>query len=349
MIERIKRGVVHLECATDSEHFSERARRFQEQADLMQAGTISREEFIAAISGPTRDIRFHGTALFLSHDGQRYLLTARHVVWDEVTAGGDVAEEVRRAQDWPEAARPLLIADAVARAEHTIFGIVFRVPSLDEVLTRGPMGRPPRFLMNLGAGSPGSVPYLFSRPELDLALIALDQRDTKFADELEARGFKPVPSDVLADGPQSEGDEAFTVGFPGSTALLGQLDLDQATLNWSSSYLSLPVAAFGRVSMLHDALPFFWVDMSIYPGNSGGPLVIGDTVVGVVSAQATVANDDGEGETRIPFGRIIKAKYARELLDAQRQKELAFDAAMGRPRTKPSPDKSARNPLAPDA
>jgi CBS domain-containing protein len=38
--------------------------------------------------------------------------------------------------------------------------------------------------------------------------------------------------------------------------------------------------------MVHHILPFFWADMSIYPGNSGGPVVEDGKLVGVVSAQA---------------------------------------------------------------
>ncbi len=74
--------------------------------------------------------------------------------------------------------------------------------------------------------------------------------------------------------------------------------------------------------MLHDALPFFWADISIFPGNSGGPLVANDRLVGVVSAQATLPIDDvPDVRTRIPFGRIIKTKFVRNLLELQEQKD----------------------------
>ncbi len=74
--------------------------------------------------------------------------------------------------------------------------------------------------------------------------------------------------------------------------------------------------------MMHDQLPFFWVDMSIYPGNSGGPLIEGDYLVGVISAQATLPTEAGPGVgTRIPFGKIIKTKYVRDLLNIQEQKD----------------------------
>ena len=74
--------------------------------------------------------------------------------------------------------------------------------------------------------------------------------------------------------------------------------------------------------MLHGALPFYWADMSIYPGNSGGPVVANDLLVGVVSAQATLPIDEvPDVRTRIPFGRIIKTSFVRALLEVQAHKD----------------------------
>jgi len=74
--------------------------------------------------------------------------------------------------------------------------------------------------------------------------------------------------------------------------------------------------------MLHNVLPFYWVDMSIYPGNSGGPIIEIDKIVGIVSAQPTIPVEESEElRTRIPFGKIIKAKFIAELLSIQEQKD----------------------------
>jgi S1-C subfamily serine protease len=241
------------------------------------------------------------------------------VVWNELIAKRELEEEAQRALSFPEHMRQGLITSALERAQNVIFNIIFRVPSLDEVLAK-PAYR--RFLMNLGAGASSTVPYTFSDPSLDLALISLDQRDTRFADELTAGGFVPIPSDNIADGPDEEGQEVFTIGFPSTTALLGQISQHPAQSNWSSSHFSLPVSSFGRVSMLHGALPFFWADMSIYPGNSGGPVVANDLLVGIVSAQALLPIEGvPNASTRIPFARIVKTSVVRSLLAAQEQKD----------------------------
>jgi len=67
--------------------------------------------------------------------------------------------------------------------------------------------------------------------------------------------------------------------------------------------------------MCHPALPFFWADISIYPGNSGGPVIEDDKVVGIVSAQAIWE------DARIPFARVIRMEHVRPLLDEQRRKD----------------------------
>jgi hypothetical protein len=319
MIRKWKRAVVHLECATDSEHFYDRIKRINQQRALLDQGKITHEQFSEQIAGRSRDIRCHGTALFVLHASRRYLLTARHVVWDERSAKREFEEEVKRAATWSENTRPYIMQSAAERANNNIFNMIFRVPSLDQVLAHR---KEPKFLMNLGAGASFTVPYSFSDSSLDLALISLDQRDSRFADELMALGFEPISSDEFADGPATEGQEVFTVGFPSSTAMLGQVSQHPASAHCSSSHFSLPVAAFGKVSMLHDALPFFWADMSIYPGNSGGPVVADSRIIGVVSGQAILPIDDvPEVRTRIPFGRIIKASFVRALLREQEQKD----------------------------
>jgi hypothetical protein len=317
MLDKWKRAVVHLECATDSEHFYDRINRIDEQRALLGQGRITHEQFAAELSGRSRDVRFHGTALFLAHAGHRYLLTARHVVWDERSAKRELKEETQKALAWPEHVRAHILESAVERAQNNIFQIIFRVRSLDEVLAKQ---EDRQFLMNLGAGGPSA--YTFSDPELDLALISLDQRDSRFAEELLSVGYAPVSSEDIADGPDAEGQDAFAIGFPSATSLLGQVSQHPASAHWSSSHFSLPVASFGRVSMLHPALPFYWVDMSIYPGNSGSPVVSNDRLVGIVSAQAILPMDDApDVRTRIPFGRIIKSIFVRHLLQTQEQKD----------------------------
>jgi hypothetical protein len=319
MLEKWKKAVVHLECATNKEHFTDRDRRNDELIALYERGEIDIDTLTEAVTQNTRSIRFHGTALFIIHEGRRYLLTARHVVWDEHQAKLSTNEGAEWIKGYPENMRQGLLDSAHENAKNTIFGIIFRVPSIDELLANQ---HDQEKLFCLGAGPYFSAPYTFSEPSIDLAIISLDQRSYGFAEHLISRGFVPISSDEIADGPDAEGQELFAIGFPGATAVLGEIGKVPADVQWSSNNYSLPVASFGRVSMLHSALDFFWADISIYPGNSGGPVVANDRLVGIVSAQATIPIDGiPHVRTRIPFGRIIKTSHVRDLLEAQVEKD----------------------------
>ena len=318
MLQRWKQAVIHIEGAADSVDFRDHHKNFHEQEALYRSGQISEEEFSKRIERRSRDIRCQGTALFLTHAGRRYLLTARHVVWNATQAERDYQRDIDFASRWPLSMRHVLHQSAQNAYKDNIFNMIFRIPTIDEIEAQL---EGPKYLMNLGSGG-NSAPFTFSSPELDLAIISLDQRDQAFAEELLERGFKPVSSEDIDDGPETEGQDVFTVGFPAATAIIGEVSQDRTTAHWSSRFYSLPVASFGRVSMFHEKLYYFWSDMSIYPGNSGGPLIAGDRLIGIVSAQAFIPVENLPGaNTRIPFARIIKAKFIRDLLIKQEEND----------------------------
>jgi hypothetical protein len=319
-----KRAVIHLECATDSEHFYDRIKRIDLLRKELERGQITHEQYAEQIGSKTRDIRFHGTAFLIEHYTRRYMITARHVLWDEHSSKREYQEEENKLQDLPEQMRVSMLENAKEYELNKIFNIIFRVPSLDEK-SQNNFNPVNECLMNLGAGTSSSVPYTFSKPEYDLAVVSLDQRDEHFANELVNKGYNFISSNHIAESPSKEGAKVYTIGFPESMSIQGELILHPAETHWSSSDFSLPITSFGRVSMLHKSLPFFWADMSIYPGNSGGPLVEEDNVeelVGIVSGQPTIPVENNlQLRTRIPFARIIKAKYILELISQQEEKD----------------------------
>jgi hypothetical protein len=354
VLRKWKQAVVHLEGATSSVDF---VSRWRELTDRLQKGEISVEQMmkeeIEDFAKGNRDIRFQGTATFLEHNEHYFLLTARHVLFDELGAERRVQEMKKFHANWPPEMQERLNAEEIERAKDTIFGIIFVVPTFDEVI-QGKAQSPERFLMNLGAGVTWMSPYTFSEPSLDLAVVSLTNRFLGVAEELLARGFRPVKLDDLAYGPSREGVEVFSVGYPGHMSLIGQRPLQLAEQAWASQSYSLPSFAFGRVSMVHDRLPFFWCDLGAYPGHSGAPVVEEGKMIGVISAQGTSYADvflkkgehgtgreqilldtDFVAKTRIPFGRAFRTKLLRDLLDVQMEKDRNRDEARHPP---PSPD-----------
>jgi hypothetical protein len=320
-MNRWKRAVIHLECAADGEHLFDRAMRTTRVRQSFERGEIDIKEYAVEIAKPTsHDIRYQGTAVFLRDRNRRYLVTARHVLWDEPASKREYDYDIERFSKLPPEQHSHAFRNADLAALDTIFMNIFRVPSLDEVMQGGSNER--KSLWSLGTGWVQSPRYTYSEPARDLAIISLDQRNTDFADELEARGYEPVAAEDLADEPSSEGAEIFTVGYPGATSVLGDVDSTPVEAHWGSTVYSLPAFTFGRVTMLHDRLEFFWADMSIYPGNSGGPVIENDRLVGIVCRQATIPVEGADDvSVRIPFGMIIKAKFVRVLLARQQVKD----------------------------
>ncbi|VUS54388.1 hypothetical protein SB6412_02636 [Klebsiella pasteurii] len=321
MYEQWKKAVVHLECATDSEYVIDRIKKQNDLFGQLSRGEISYEQYNEA-QPKIRDLRYLGTAIFLSHNENYYLLTARHVLYDEHTAMREYEEQVKRYEGWPEGFASFSLGGDQKQDLNKIFNAIFRVPSLDEALA----GRENEYgdsLINLGAGSSFSHLYTFSTPDLDLAIISLNRRNKDFAERLMSLGYAPIPSDLIKDSPSLEGGDVFTVGYPGATSLLGQVIQHPSLAANSSSNMSLPVFSWGKVSMLHSNLPFYWCDMSIYPGNSGGPVIENGELVGIVSAQAVLPVDEiPQIRTRIPFAKIIKTGFVKQLLEEQEAKDL---------------------------
>jgi len=92
--------------------------------------------------------------------------------------------------------------------------------------------------------------------------------------------------------------------------------------------------------MLHHELPWFWADISIYPGNSGGPVVANDRLVGIVSSQAIIPVEGApDARTRIPFGRIVKTRFVHALLKEQERRDRQL--------ANPSTERKCNRPASP--
>ncbi len=227
--------------------------------------------------------------------------------------------------------------------DNKIFSIIFRVPSLDEY-ERGPVNHNTQYLWQLQVGTPDTAMSSLSDETLDMAIISLDHwdrtgfQDRKFGDGLIAAGYEPVTLADIRDEPSTEGAEIFTVGFPEDVAVIDEADNEDGRDHWEARSISLPVFAFGRVSMLHKSLEYFWSDMSVFEGNSGGPVVEDGKLVGVVSllakstssADIVLGNDEHHISIRtpLPFARIIKSCYIMALLNEQIRKDLLYQCRL---------------------
>jgi hypothetical protein len=312
-LKKWKKAVIHLECATDKIAIEKYLRLKDELMLKFAKNEISSDEFNQKVKElelawdkGKHAIRSFGTAIFMEHNQRRYLITARHVLYDSF---------------------------AGSKKPEAIFNIIFREPSLDEGLVKESK-IPKPFLMNLGVGPPKSRAYTFTHPSIDLAIISLDRKPSNFfmsADILLSLGHVPITISDIVNAPSTEGAEVFTVGYPSSTSRLGELRIRHNKLFWNPLFFSLPTFSFGRVAMLNDKLSNFLCDITVYPGNSGGPVIENGNLVGIVIEQPWVATQIYNtekgiiapliGRSRLPFSRVTKAEFIKELLQIQIKKD----------------------------
>ena len=333
ILNRWKRAVVHIEGAADWATLKESIEGWRERSRQLEAGEITLEQWRAeAEKTGRRELRSRGTAIFLIHEQRHYLVTARHVVRDERLARG--AADILAPKVPMNAMMQQSLNETMQKiSDRYIFGNIFLVSSYDEYMN-GQMSETPDSrdnLMNLGAGVSDFAPYTYSSPDIDLAVISLDNRNSATTKRLLERGYVPVSLDLIGDEPSSEGTEVFTVGFPAAVSKIIQLPLSPTVHLWRSDILSLPHSTYGRVSLLHPALPFFWADLTIYPGNSGGPVIEGDRLVGIVSQQAVIpvelrgaAIEGMSTRVPVPLGLMMKAVEIKKLLRQQEEKDRAW-------------------------
>ena len=74
---------------------------------------------------------------------------------------------------------------------------------------------------------------------------------------------------------------------------------------------------FRGLCFLYAALQFLWCDMTIFPGNSGRPVVVGDNFAGIVSAQPSAEFEGDNGVIasllyRLPFAMVVPADTVLE-------------------------------------
>jgi hypothetical protein len=300
ILNKWKNAVINLECLVDygiftdwmkkDLQFEQKIRRALKVKQLQ--GIITADKYNRALQDTyelydvfVQDLRSRGTAVFMKQDERLYLITARHVLEHEET------ERVYQSIFFPH------------RIDTMLSGSKIPIPRLQ----------------TWAVGPTKQQAYSF-HPKVDLAIISLNTNATilfgkALSDILLSLGRSPISMQEVLDEPSSEVAEIFTVGFLDATSIVGKKKPFPSP-HWDTEAVSEPTFSFGRIAMFHPKLEYFWCDVSIYPGSSGGPVIENGKLVGIVSAQPSIP-----GTGRIPFAKVIKAKYIKDLLDAQVKKD----------------------------
>lgn len=356
VLNKWKKAVVNLEMQTQDttgylQYQEKQKKYFRKLSGLRKEGKITKSQEIDSMVAylekwSQRRRIYSGSSIFVKKGARRYLVTARHVVHDSSRAAFRAKYKMAMEYDDNLLFNTIFIrsnfdreyADTIVDRPYPMTTMVMSVTMVpqngktlirDSSLMKITKSSYHRLFGLTAFGSyadtdSAEYPYSFSTGEFDLAVLSLDNKHAVYggprtkgnlADYLESAGYAPIQFEDISEMPTSEGAEVFTVGFPG-TARIGKINLNDYEKRYSSQSYSLPVFSFGRIAMMSRQLYRFWVDISVYPGNSGGPLVEKNKLVGIISGQAIVENN------RIPFASVVKAKYIKDLLMIQEQKDL---------------------------
>jgi V8-like Glu-specific endopeptidase len=156
-------------------------------------------------------------------------------------------------------------------------------------------------LMNLATNTVNRQPFMFSDDKTDLGIISFQKSNYKMiVAYLKQVGCVPVPIQSINNlNNYNTGDEISTIGFP---ALHGSKNA---------------VVSTGKIELVDKSIPDFTAAIAVYPGNSGGPVIKNNKLVGVLSYQAEIANNIDAARhsfAKSNSAAVIKGSYILPLL-----------------------------------
>lgn len=184
------------------------------------------------------------------------------------------------------------------------------------------------------------IPYWYAHPKADLAAIGIDAdflKQEKVSYSFFKSDFHSMILSEMTSYGVSEGDFIYVLGFP-----MGIVDLDRQYV----------IARSGIIARLRDAQERrgleYLVDASVFPGNSGGPVIYKPEIISVEGTQSIAkpsligivsgylsfkdnAVSQQTGKTRVVFeensglATVIPVDYALETIDLCFQSRNAKD------------------------
>lgn len=247
-------------------------------AEKLQRKLLTEEDELERRSELGREtIPVSGTAIYVTDNGKKYLVTAKHVIYDP--------------QESQSTTGPRLYRDISIRTPYEYF-----------------LKRKVNDASILSTGYGPVSPFYLSDDATDIGIISLQASLTNFLIKtLEDDGYVPINiADIDRSQNISTGEGIAAIGYPD----ISKVGVFQKRNDYQSNVVVLPVNTFGNIAMAHDQLSYFIGDITVYPGNSGGPVIKQDKLIGIVSGQVLIPVDQSNRlSSRGTLAKVIKAEY----------------------------------------
>lgn len=246
---------------------------FQKNLDKSNASNIEKNQ--AWIDFSRNKVGVSGTAIFLQYENIHFLITARHVFEDShFPAPGFAYNQVF----FPENLNIVKYNNFLPTATYLL--------PIDTILHAG----------NL----------IFSPKDTDIAILALDSFKNQIGISnialiLMNRGYQPIDiSDIDTGYKSKKGDLTYAIGFPDLSMIGTKNSIDTFQI-FQSNNVTLPVVSTGNVLETTNTEPYLISDVFVYHGNSGGPIIHNNKLIGIVHGANL--------ETREVKGTLLKSYY----------------------------------------
>ncbi len=255
----------------------------------------------------SQTIRVSGTAIYLSDGDNRYLVTAKHVVYDKNFTIRHIyftrEDRQKRSFEYFEKLNSSI-------AVKTPFSLylsgrynLLRIPEVNQ--------------------DSATRPFKFSNDNIDIAIISLQSVKTfPLRKLLEEDGYSPINiNNIDTVDNHLIGEDLLAIGYP-SFSTLTKVEAENKILDED---VVLPLTTFGKTALCNPVLYYFIADITVNPGNSGGPIIRNNKMVGIVSQQMLVDLRINSGvdlnevinnlKSSSPLAKIIKAKFIIESIN----------------------------------
>ena len=237
------------------------------------SGQISMNEYRKRIDSIDRNYSLRlGAAIFLKAEGRHYLLTAGHLLSDSTALlPNQICKNILLV-------RNLSIPDSIFDAGN--------FSSEDSgTWRRG------KFNLELPETPYDSSFYIFSESgNDDLCIVDLDagKNGKEFTGTLYQTGYIPVSvTDININCSIRTKQDILAIGYPDEAVFDYSASLPQADILRKSNRVSLPMVTKGQIASVSDTSNYFDSNIFVYKGNSGGPVIANNQLVGIVHGYST--------------------------------------------------------------
>jgi len=198
-----------------------------------------------------------GTAIYLLYKKHHYLITARHVL-------NDFAKDTS--------------------------AIFYKIFLINDINNPGNTKVVDRFNNMSGEREPFLMMYqyyIFSPLSDDIGIVCLDgeTEGIDFWKTLDKRGYIPINIEDIDEKCRIKVDEKMIcIGYPQESVIgnkIGKLPI--SAFLWQSFDISSPLVTKGSISNILNNKNYFYGDIFVYHGFSGGPAILNNKLVGLIS------------------------------------------------------------------